>query len=68
MRSKPQRDPQQTVHCVCNIPCECDRNYVGETGRLLVVWLREHRQNIKEGCRKTSKYAQHSFKEGHQQC
>jgi len=61
------RDPQQKVHCVCNTPCECGRNYVGETGRLLVVWLREHRQNIKQRYRATSKYVQYAFK-GHQQC
>lgn len=67
MRSKPQRDPQQTVHCVCNIPCEHGRNYAGETGRLLVVWVREQRQYIKQRYWETSKYAQHAFK-GHQQC
>jgi hypothetical protein len=51
MRTRPQRDPQQTAQCVYSVPCECGRSYMGETGRPLVVRLREHRRNLKEGHR-----------------
>jgi hypothetical protein len=37
-----ERDPQQTAQCVCNIPCECSRSYIGKTGRPLALWLRDH--------------------------
>jgi hypothetical protein len=42
MKTKPQGDTQHMVHCVCSIQLECGRNYVGESGRPLVVWLGEH--------------------------
>jgi hypothetical protein len=35
MRTKPERDQQQTAHYVCSIPCECDGSYVVGTGRPL---------------------------------
>jgi hypothetical protein len=43
METKPQTDPQLRAHCECSIPCECGRNYVVETGKLLVIWPKEHR-------------------------
>jgi hypothetical protein len=41
MKTKPERDPQQTAQRVYSIPCECGRSYTGETGRPLAVRLRE---------------------------
>jgi hypothetical protein len=32
MRSRPERDPQQTAQCVYSITCECGRSYIAETG------------------------------------
>jgi hypothetical protein len=49
MKTRPERDPQQTARCVYSIPCECGRSYLGETGRPLAVRLREHKHNLKEG-------------------
>jgi hypothetical protein len=49
MRIRPKRDPQQRAQCVYSILCDCDRSYNGEAGRLLAVWLCEHRHNFKEG-------------------
>jgi hypothetical protein len=60
VRTRPKRDPQQTAHCVCSIPCECGRCYIGETGRPLSVRIREHRNNIKVGLLDKSKVAQHA--------
>jgi hypothetical protein len=45
----------QTVQYVNGIPCRCDRSHIVETGRPLVVWLYEHRQNIEEGGAEKSK-------------
>jgi predicted GIY-YIG superfamily endonuclease len=60
-----ERDPQQTAQCVYSIPCECGRSYIGETGRPLVVRLREHRHNLQQGLLEKSKLAQHANEEGH---
>jgi hypothetical protein len=65
MRNRPERDQQQTTQCVYIIPCECGRRYIGETGRILSVRLREHRHNLKEGHLEKSKLAQHAYEEGH---
>jgi hypothetical protein len=65
MRTRLERYPQQTAQCVCSIPCEFGRGYIGETGRPLAMRLREHRHNIKEGLLEKSKLAQHAYKEGH---
>jgi hypothetical protein len=59
-----QRDPQQTEQCVYDIPCESGTSYIGETGRLLGVRLREHTHNIKEGLIENSKLAQNAYEEG----
>jgi predicted GIY-YIG superfamily endonuclease len=61
MKTKPQRDPQRTAKCVYSIPCECGRSYIGETGRLLAVRLREHRHNLQQGLLEKSKLAQHAY-------
>jgi predicted GIY-YIG superfamily endonuclease len=66
MKTRPERDPRQTAQCVYSIPCECGRNYIGQTGELLAVRLREHTHNLKEkGILKKSKLAQHAFEEDH---
>jgi hypothetical protein len=65
MKTRPKRCPLKTAHCVYSIPCECGRCYTGETGRPLVVQIREHRQNLKEGLLEISKLAQYTYEEGH---
>jgi hypothetical protein len=65
MRTRPQRNPQQTAQCVYSIPRECGRSYIGETDRPLAVWLRKHRHKIKEGLIEKSKLAQHAYEKGH---
>jgi predicted GIY-YIG superfamily endonuclease len=65
MATRPERDPQQTAQCIYSIPCECGRNYIGETSRLLAVRLREHRQNLQQGLLEKSKLAQHAYEEDH---
>jgi hypothetical protein len=63
MRSRPERDPQQTTQCVFSIPCEFGGSYSAETGIPLAVRFREHRHSLKEELEK-SKLAQHSCEEG----
>jgi predicted GIY-YIG superfamily endonuclease len=65
MKTRPERDSQQTAQCVYSIPCECGRSYIGETARPLAVRLREHKQNLKEGLLGKSKLAEHAYEEGH---
>jgi predicted GIY-YIG superfamily endonuclease len=65
MKTRPERDQQQTAQCVYSIPCECGRSYIGETGRPLAVRLCEHRHNIKDGLLEKSILAQHAYEEGH---
>ena len=66
MKTRIERDPRQTAQCAYSIPCECGRNYIGQTDRSLAVRLREHRHNLKEkGLLEKSKLAQHAFEEDH---
>jgi hypothetical protein len=53
------------AQCVYSIPCECGRRYIGETGRPLIVQLREDRHNIKQGLLEKSKLAQHAYEKNH---
>jgi predicted GIY-YIG superfamily endonuclease len=65
MKTRPERDPQQTAQCVYRIPCECGRSYIGETGRPLAVRLREPRHNHQQDLLEKSRLAQHVYEEGH---
>jgi hypothetical protein len=57
MKTRLERDPQQTARCVYSIPCECGRSYIAETGSTLAVRLRKHKHNLKEGLLEKSKLA-----------
>jgi hypothetical protein len=48
MKDGPERDHQQMAHCAYNIPCECGKSYVDETGRPLVMRFFEPRHNLKK--------------------
>jgi hypothetical protein len=65
MKTRPERDLQQTAQCVYSSPCECGRSYIAETGRPLAVRLREHRHNLQQGLLEHSEVAQHAYEEGH---
>jgi hypothetical protein len=65
MKTRPERDRQQTARCVYSIPCECGGSYIVETGRPLAVRLREHKHSLKEGLLEKSKLARHAYEEGH---
>jgi hypothetical protein len=65
LKTRPERDAQQTAQCIHSIPCECGRSYIGKTGRPLAMRLRDHRHNLKEDLLEESKLAQHACDEGH---
>jgi hypothetical protein len=62
MKTRPERDPQQTARCVYSISCECGTSYSGGTGRPLALRLHEHKHNLREGLLGKSK---HAYEEGH---
>jgi hypothetical protein len=64
--TRPMSDTQLRAQCIYNIPCECGRSYVGETGRHLSVSIGEHKLNLKNCLLDKSKLAQHAFEDGHQ--
>jgi hypothetical protein len=47
------------------MPCECWRDVIDETGRLLFVRLREYKHDLKEGHFVEAKLALHAFEERH---
>jgi hypothetical protein len=62
MKTRSQRDPQQTAQYICGIPCECGRRYIVETSRLLAVRLHEHRHNLQQGLLGKRKFGESSSK------
>ena len=54
-----------TADCVCSIPCEFGRRFIGETGRPWAVRLVKHRRNLGVGHLGRSILAQHSFEANH---
>jgi hypothetical protein len=59
MKTKPQRDQQQTAQCVCSIPCEFDRAAKGQQ-----AVLSDYRHELIEGLLGKSKLAHHAYEEG----
>jgi predicted GIY-YIG superfamily endonuclease len=64
-RTRPHREVQDMRKCIYSIACECGRCYIGETGRPLVVRIREHMNNLKQGLMEKSRLAKHAYEEGH---
>jgi hypothetical protein len=67
MKTRQERDPQQTAQCIYSIHCECDRSGIVETGRPLAVRLREHRHNLQQGLLEKSKLVQRAYEQGHRE-
>ena len=61
MRTRPIRALLKTAGWIYSIPCEFDRRYIGETGRLWAVRLGKNRRNLEVGPLERSRLAQHSF-------
>jgi hypothetical protein len=54
MATRLKIDPQKMAHCIHNIPCECGRRYIGETGGSMNI-----------GPLEKSKLDQQSYEESH---
>jgi hypothetical protein len=65
MKTRLERDPQQTAQCIYNIRCECGKSYIGDKGRPLAMRLHEHIHNLQQGLLEKSKLAQHTYEESH---
>jgi hypothetical protein len=50
------------IYCV---PCECSKVCVGQTGRLIKTWCKEHVRYICLGQSEKSAVAEHRFETGH---
>jgi hypothetical protein len=60
-KTRPERDRQQKEQCLQHFLC--DRSYIGEIGRLLAMWLHEHRHNFKECLIDKSKLSKHAYRQ-----
>lgn len=57
---KDKQDKEEITECVYKIPCSnCDKKYIGETGRKLGVRLKEHRSEVEAKCTKAFTRSQH---------
>jgi hypothetical protein len=68
MKTWSVRVAQQTKQCVCSIPCDCGRCYIGETSGPVEVSIKEYKYNLTQSLLQKSKLAQHVYKEGHKIC
>ena len=49
MKAKTPRNPQESKGVICSIPCECGKEYIGETGRTLCQPMTEHKRAVRNG-------------------
>lgn len=64
-KTKPENENQKTKNCIYKVPCECERLYIGETGRPLQVRIKEHQKLVAKGETDKSRLAQHVWDEHH---
>ena len=58
--------PEQRSGVVYRIPCsECPKEYIGQTGRSLMQWIKEHRRALTTGNCVTSAAAEHALTTNH---
>ena len=51
---KDKQDKEDVTECVYKVPCaNCDKTYIGETGRKFGVRLQEHRTEVESKTRRT---------------
>jgi hypothetical protein len=62
---KPNIDTLERSQCIYRFPCECGREYIGDTSRPLNIIIREHKCNLGEGRFDESKLASHAAEKGH---
>jgi predicted GIY-YIG superfamily endonuclease len=65
VRFKPKSDNVLNKNVVYSIPCECNKQYIGETGRAFDVRLKEHKNSIKKKDPDGSKLCENHYYTGH---
>jgi predicted GIY-YIG superfamily endonuclease len=65
LRTKPPMPEYDTKNVVYQIPCNCGKVYVGETGRPWQTRIKEHKANIRLGKLEGNLLAQHAWDTGH---
>ena len=56
---------QESKNCIYNIPCECGKRYIAETGRPLQTRENEYKRNTTNGEIDKSKIAERSWEQKH---
>ena len=63
---KPKVSPEDNKGVIYHIPCQdCDKSYIGETGRTLKVRLTEHKRYCRNGETNRSGVSQHTLIDNH---
>jgi hypothetical protein len=57
---KPKKGTESAKEVIYEIPCECGKSYIGETGRKLETRLKEHKASLWRGDPEISKLTEHS--------
>jgi predicted GIY-YIG superfamily endonuclease/flagellar basal body rod protein FlgC len=63
VKFKPRQETNKEV--IYSIPCQCGKEYIGETGRPLTTRVKEHRAALKKGETATSKLVEHAWNTEH---
>ena len=63
VKFKPRQETNKEV--IYSIPCQCGKEYIGETGRPLTTRVKEHRAALKKGETTTSKLVEHAWNTEH---
>jgi predicted GIY-YIG superfamily endonuclease len=63
VKFKPRQETNKEV--IYSIPCQCGKEYIGETGRPLTTRVKEHRALLKKGETATSKLVEHAWNTKH---
>ena len=63
VKFKPKRSTNKEV--IYSIPCECGKEYIGETGRPLLTRVKEHKAALKKGETFSSKLVEHAWEMEH---
>ncbi|KAJ8915965.1 hypothetical protein NQ315_016642 [Exocentrus adspersus] len=66
IRVKPKNENQDTNNCIYEIPCECEKSYIGETKRPVKVRINEHQTLTRLGNTGKLRIARHVWEEQHQ--
>ena len=65
MPPKDALEPTKQDRVVYKTPCECGKVYVGETGRAMQDWIKEHDRDIPLARTQTSAVSEHANETGH---